>query len=413
MRNIFLIARREYLEQIRSRAFRLSTVGLPLVFALLLYFGFSSGKHVDMSKHLAIASNDPVLASAVRSGIVGRSGQARIDVISPQTQTTQAELREALRSGRMDGVLTVDRVNGQIEASYTSKSSGDFVTVARLGSAVSDGLVSEKLQGAGLTTDEIASLLKHVKVTGYQMRKDGSVVKGNADFSFWKGYVMALLLCMTTMLYGMNVARSILQEKTSRIFEVMLSITRPDELLAGKLMGVGAVGLTQILIWAAAVAFLVASPLAAALMTDQIQLQFTVQEAILFPLYFLLGYLLFSALFAGLAAICETEQELQMFMPLAAAPVWLGFLMINLIMNDANSIWAVAGSLFPPTAPIVMFLRMASEQPPLWQIGLSVALMAVSIWATLKISARLYRVGILMYGKRATLPEILRWIRCN
>jgi len=98
-------------------------------------------------------------------------------------------------------------------------------------------------------------------------------------------------------------------------------------------------------------------------------------------------------------------------MPLAAGPTWLSFSMIAMIMSDSNSVWAVAASLFPPTAPIVMFLRMASEQPPLWQIALSIGLLAASIWVTLWISAKLYRVGILMYGKRATLPELVRWLR--
>jgi ABC-2 type transport system permease protein len=125
----------------------------------------------------------------------------------------------------------------------------------------------------------------------------------------------------------------------------------------------------------------------------------------------LLGYLLYSSLFAGLAATCETEQELQMYMPLAAAPTWLSFSMILLIINDSNSVWSIGASLFPPTAPIVMFLRMASEIPPMWQFVVSIVLMILSIWGTIWFSARLYRVGILMYGKRATLPEILRWVR--
>jgi ABC-2 type transport system permease protein len=146
-------------------------------------------------------------------------------------------------------------------------------------------------------------------------------------------------------------------------------------------------------------------------MTGNLKLQFSCTEGILFPVYFLLGYLLYSSLFAGLAATCETEQELQMYMPLAAAPTWLSFAMILLIMNDSNSVWSVLASMFPPTAPIVMFLRMASQTPPMWQIALSITIMVVSIWGVLWFSSRLYRVGILMYGKRATLPEILRWAR--
>jgi len=100
-----------------------------------------------------------------------------------------------------------------------------------------------------------------------------------------------------------------------------------------------------------------------------------------------------------------------MYMPLAAAPTWLSFALIVLIMNDSNSPWAIAASLFPATAPIVMFLRMATETPPAWQFVVSIGLMVASIFATLWFSSRLYRVGILMYGKRASLPELLKWLR--
>jgi ABC-2 type transport system permease protein len=191
----------------------------------------------------------------------------------------------------------------------------------------------------------------------------------------------------------------------------MLATVKPSDMLAGKLAGVGAVGLTQIGIWLIAGAVLLGTPMAAAAMTGDFVVHFSWVECVLFPVYFLLGFLLFSSLFAGLAATCETEQELQMYMPLAAAPTWLSFAMIMLIINDSNSVWSVAASLFPPTAPIVMFLRMASQTPPLWQFAVSIGLLVLSIWATLAVSSRLYRVGILMYGKRATLPELLRWLR--
>jgi ABC-2 type transport system permease protein len=191
----------------------------------------------------------------------------------------------------------------------------------------------------------------------------------------------------------------------------MLATVKPTDMLAGKLIGLGAVGLTQILIWLIAAVAMVITPIAAAILTGEYSLHFSWFEGILFPLYFLLGYLLYSSLFAGLASTCETEQELQMYMPLAAAPTWLSFAMIVLIMNDSNSPWAIAASLFPPTAPIVMFLRMASETPPAWQFVLSIALLVIGIIATLWFSSRLYRIGILMYGKRASLPELLRWLR--
>jgi ABC-2 type transport system permease protein len=146
-------------------------------------------------------------------------------------------------------------------------------------------------------------------------------------------------------------------------------------------------------------------------MSGDFAVHFSWTEGVLFPVYFVLGYFLYSSLFAGLAATCETEQELQMYTPLAAVPIWLSFAMIMLIINDSNSFWSVAASFFPPCAPIIMFLRMGSQIPPAWQFAVSIILMLLSIWAVLWFSSRLYRVGILMYGKRATLPEILRWIR--
>ncbi len=318
-----------------------------------------------------------------------------------------------VQAEQLDGVLWVE-----VEPGKTANRLVHLAIVGRLyhcrrgcKSALTHAVLDERLIGSGMQPEDADNLVDGVPLTTFQVKKDGSLVKTNAEASLWKGYVMALLLSMTTMIYGMNVARSIIQEKTSRIFEVMLAIARPGDLLAGKLIGVGAVGLTQIAIWLVAGTVLLISPLATAIMTGEFAVHFTWTEAILFPVYFVLGYLFYSSLFAGLAATCETEQELQMYMPLAAAPTWLSFALIMLVINDSNSFWSVAASFFPPTAPVIMFLRMASEIPPLWQLAVSIGLLALSILGVLWFSTRLYRVGILMYGKRATLPELLRWIR--
>jgi ABC-2 type transport system permease protein len=221
---------------------------------------------------------------------------------------------------------------------------------------------------------------------------------------------MALLLTMTTMIYGLNVARSIIQEKTSRIFEVMLATAKPSDMLAGKLIGVGAVGLTQIGIWLVAGAAILVSPFAAAALTGEYAIHFSwVRRA--------LPGLLPAGLPALQLAVCGPGRHLRdragvADVYAAGRRAHLAQLCHDLlIINDSNSFWSVAASLFPPTAPIVMFLRMASQTPPAWQFAVSIGLMIVSIWATLWFSSRLYRVGILMYGKRATLPELLRWLR--
>jgi ABC-2 type transport system permease protein len=413
MRNIFLIAKREYLEQIRARAFLISTIGLPAIFAIVLGIAYLASLGLGSKKHLVITSNNAALADEIRAQLVGeKERKVNVDVVPSSDPAIKSPLLSGLQDKSIDGILSLQaNAEGLPTATYVSLASGDFVNGARLRRALDNGLVNERLKGVGMKPAEAESLLKGVPIQTFQLKKDGSVVKTNAEASFWKGYVMALLLSMTTMIYGLNVARSTIQEKASRIFEVMLSIVKPSDMLAGKLVGLGAVGLTQILIWLITATALVITPFAAAILTGEYTLHFSWYEGFLFPLYFVLGFLLYSSLFAGLAATCETEQELQMYMPLAAAPTWISFAMIVLIMNDSNSPWAIATSLFPPTAPIVMFLRMASETPPVWQFVVSIALMVASILATLWFSSRLYRVGILMYGKRASLPELFRWLR--
>ena len=413
MRNILLVAKREYREQIRARAFLLSTILLPALFACVFGVGYLSSLTLGSGKHLAIASDDPALAANIKARLLRKKeSKTTVDVYSPVTAADRAKLDDQLKSKSLDGLLSIDsNPSGLPTVTYTSPSAGDFLTGGRLESAVDDAIVKEKLTAGSIKPEEADTLLKGVKVDTFQMKKDGSKVKSNAIASFYKGYVMAFLLSITTIVYGLNVARSIIQEKTSRIFEVMLSVAKPTDLLAGKLIGVGAVGLTQILIWVVAAAIIIATPVAAAQMTGQFEVHFSWVEAVLFPVYFILGYFLYSSLFAGLAATCETEQELQMYTPIAAVPVWLSFALIMLVINDSNSIWSISASLFPPCAPIIMFLRMGSQVPPFWQFAASIGLMILSIWAVLWISARLYRIGILMYGKRATLPEIMRWIR--
>jgi ABC-2 type transport system permease protein len=223
--------------------------------------------------------------------------------------------------------------------------------------------------------------------------------------------LMLILLSVPIMLYGLDMARAIIEEKTSRIFEVMLAIAKPSDLLAGKLLGVGGVGVTQIAIWVAGASVFMGTQLAAELLTGDIAIRFSWQEGIFFPVYFVLGFALFSAIFSGLAATCETAQDLQKFMFVAIIPLYTAMGLLGVMIKDPNSAWSVAATLCPLTSPYTMISRMGMAAVPLWQVAISVILLALTTWGALWFSSRLYRVGILMYGKRATLPEIVRWLR--
>jgi ABC-2 type transport system permease protein len=415
MRNILLVAQREYLEQVRKRAFLLSTVLVPLFMGLIVYASVWSGKSLNTSKHIVLASNDAALVQELNAQLLSeKSNKSTYELLTPARAEDRAALVARVNGKGLDGFLWIESEAGKpLSATYESASSGDIGSTERLGDALNRVLVRRRLAERGIATGEADALLKSVDIQTLQVNQQGKEEKSSFLTTFFKGYLMAILLMMTTLMYGMNVARSIIQEKTSRIYEVVLAIARPSDVLAGKLIGAGAVGLTQIAIWVGAAVVLVGGGVVGAQMSGQLDLRFSWVEALLFPAYFVLGYLLNAAMFAGMAATCETEQELQMYAPVTTVPVALSFVLLMPVISNPNSVLSIAASLFPLTAPVIMMFRMGSAMPPAWQFVASIALMIASIWAALKISSKLYRVGILMYGKRATLPEILRWLRVS
>ena len=412
MRNIFLIAKREYLEQIHGRAFKFSTVLVPLLIVALLGWTSITNRKATAGMHVAIAADSAQLADAVRRQLLDdKDAHFTVDVAAPASEQDRAALKNQVQTKAIDGVLAISTSSGETTATYTSLSSGGFTDTGRLRNALNRGVANERLVAKGINQSEADAALKPVSVETLQLSKDGKTGKTKGASPFYKVFLMMLLLSMPIMLYGLDMARAIIEEKTSRIFEVMLAIARPDDLLAGKLLGVGAVGLTQIAIWVVAATLFLGSALAATLMTGDFSIHFSLLEVLLFPVYFILGFALFSAMFSGLAATCETSQDLQKFMPVAIIPLYLSMGLLPVLLKDPNSIWSVAATLFPLTSPYVMLPRMGLETVPYWQLGASIVLLVLSIWAALWFSSRRYRVGILMYGKRATLPELLRWLR--
>jgi ABC-2 type transport system permease protein len=414
MRNVWLIAKREYIERVRSKAFVITTVLVPLIVAGLVVIIIFSSNSEAAGKHIAITSNDAAFAQAVQARMTHgkKNSEMRVDVYAPATDADRAHLESEMNQKKIEGVLTLTVKPGVVQptATYQSHDAADFVTTGILEDAVDRATTERQLAGRGMSPAEVDTLLKNVHIETLQSR-NGKVEKSSAAGTFWTAYLMAFLLSFTSVMYGMNVGRSVIEEKTSRIFEVMLATVRPEEMMAGKLIGVGAVGMTQLLIWIAGAALLLASPMAARAMSNGFTVPINGLEVFLFCVYFLLGYLFNSVLSAALAASVSTEQELNQFWPVNVIPIWISFGMISYIITNPNSWLSVAVSLFPPTAPIVMFLRMGARMPPAWQILVSVLLLALSIFVMIWLASRIYRVGILMYGKRATLPEIVRWLR--
>ena len=214
------------------------------------------------------------------------------------------------------------------------------------------------------------------------------------------------------MFYGVNVAQSVVAEKTSRVFEVMLASAKPESLMLGKLLGVGAVGLTQMAIWIVFILLLSGSSLWMTLGLGGLAAYgVTALRLIFFLLYFILGFFFYSAMSAGLGATVSQESEVQQFNMIIVLPQVIGLVLIVYILSNPGAWPVVLLSLFPPCTPIVMCLRMAAMSVPAWQLALSLVLLLLATYGMVWVASRIYRVGILMYGKRPTLPEMLRWLK--
>jgi len=415
MRNILLIAKREYLEHVRGRSFRFSTALVPLLIVFLMGGNFLVVRRANYGKHIAIAATDPELANAVKGQLLeDKKAGFVVDVAAPASDAQRASLSAQVRNKSIDGLLTIDTTDADApKIAYISLSSGDMEMVARLKGAVRAAMARQQLAASGLSQAQIDRLFRDITIDTLRIDKRDKVVKGSGMATLVKVNIMLLLMLMPILLHGMDLARSIIEEKSSRIFEVMLAVASPEESLAGKLLGTGAVGLTQIAIWAAVAAVGSGSAALAAMLGGNLQFHLSTSEMVFFAVYFVLGFLFYSAIFSGLGATCETGQDLQMYASLIVVPVWLAMFAVINVLSHPGSPWTIAASLFPVTSPFVMVPRLSVETVPWWQIGASLAILVLSLWVALLFSTRLYRVGVLMYGKRATLPEIVRWLRAS
>ncbi len=410
MRNVWLIAKREYLERVRTKAFLVSTLMIPLLMGGGIVGSLIMGSKAKSTSHITIVSPDQQLATDLQQELEhGKDSQMTVDVISPGNSATRATLDSMLTDKQLDGYLWITPAahpNERPSFSWTPRSTADITTKGSITTALKTVLMRERLEHNGMVSHDVDALMQPVKVDTTQAGKNADTTS-----SFVAIYVLFFLMYMVILLYGMNVARSIIEEKTSRVFEVLLATIRPEEMMAGKVIGVGSVGLTQVAVWLLTAILLTSGSLMGAIAGGQVHVTLSAMQIIFFVVYFLLGFLLYSSIAAALGAMVNSEQELQqlnmiLVMPLAGCM----FALVPVISNPSGTLARVI-SLIPFCTPLIMYLRISLATPPAWEIALSIVLMIATIYALLWIASRIYRVGILMYGKRPSLPELLRWLK--
>jgi ABC-2 type transport system permease protein len=433
MRNLWLIIKREYLERVRTRSFLILTLLLPGIMTVVMILPAKLATMGEKAQHVVVVTSTPQFGEMIRQRFLSamsatdnddddddaansQSNASKpkpeqeyvIDVDANPTEAERTVLRDKVGSQAIDGYLWLsDDAIASGKVSWTSRSMAGFGERARLSETLNRIIQYDRLSTSGLTTEQADRLLKPIKIEAVRV-EHGHESKGNGGSKFLEVVVMVMLLYMAVLLYGISVMRSVLEEKTSRILEVLLSSASSTQLMAGKLLGVGAVGLTQILVWVLAGAF--ALP-AMAMQPSFRELQIPLGVLFAFALFFLLGYLLYSTIYATIGAITTTEQEGQQLQFLVVIPLVLSVFMLGPVVRNPDAPAMVWMSMVPFFAPVLMYARIVVQTPPLWQIALSLLLLIATIAGIMILCARIYRIGILIYGKRPNLPEILKWLK--
>jgi ABC-2 type transport system permease protein len=421
MRKLWLVIKREYLTRVRTKGFIFSTIALPVfsvgILAIQIY---TATRQTDHTLKIALVDNTGGLAAAIEHGLDGKlpNGQPEFQVVQTLERPGAEEenaLRARVERGDLDAFLLVPAgvTDGKTAAEFHTKNPGEITMSDTLDHAVSDAVISRRLHERGVNVQDVSQLVKSVDVKLIKLSAHGDTEEKGQTFI--TAIVVGMVLYITLIIYGVTTMRSVIEEKSSRVMELLVSSVRPLSLLMGKIVGVAAVGLTQYAIWAALFGLVSAYGIAIASMVrpgaSMPALHIPGATLAYMAIFFLCGYLLYASLYAVIGAMVSNDQEAQQLQTPVTLLIVAAFLLFNIILHDPNSTESTVLSMIPFFAPILMVLRIAMQTPPFWQIALCIGISVATTVVVVYFAARIYRVGVLMYGKRPSLVELARWLK--
>jgi len=428
-----LIIKREFTAKVRNKAFIVMTFLSPLLFVgIAVLIGFLSSLKADM-KRIAIHDETGLFTKEFKSDDQYRfMNMSKIDVKT---------LRDSVRAEHYDGLLLIPKItdNKALEKSiqFISADSPDVTFISDVESTIADRITRDNYTKAGLDSLAIKNSVANVNIN-LKKASGEDTLKGLNWIKIAIGGFFGYLIMMFIVIYGNMVMRSVIEEKTNRIIEIIISSVRPFQLMLGKIIGTSLAGVLQFLIWAVlglTLLFVVTSVFGAhvgaaeniqdaaaqahqAHLSNNIQLglkelrELPIATIIIsFIVYFIGGYFLYSSFYAAIGAAVDNETDSQQFLLPIIMPLILGvYIGFFTVLNNPHGSVATAFSMIPLTSPIVMLMRIPFGVP-LWQLLLSMAILFATFFGVVWFAAKIYRVGILMYGKKPTYKEIFKWLR--
>jgi ABC-2 type transport system permease protein len=426
MDKMLTVMRREFLSRLKTKGFIIGTILTPVfLIAMMVVPGLLLFLKSDKPKYIAVIDQAGAIADSLAATLSEKNAAGerlynfdKREVPPEEVETLKKTLSEQVDRGELDGYVVIPAsIYKDGNADFYGKSVTNFRDNGRIENAISRAVTARRIQQSGLDSKQVRQLVRRVDLKTVRITKGGKAEEdqGRTKTVVW---ILVAFIYMAMLVYGQMVMRSVIEEKSSRVIEAVISSVKPFHLMAGKIFGIGALGLAQYSLWALVMGLLSRfgvkmMGLSAAKLTNArfAMPSLPLETLVFFIVFFVLGYLLFAAMYAGLGAMVNSDQEAQQLVFPLVMLVIIPFLCTFYIIGSPNSQLAVILSLIPFFAPITMFARIAAQTPPAWQIALCLALLVATILGMIWVVGRIYRVGVLMYGKRPNLPEVIKWIK--
>lgn len=399
---VVAVLRREYVESVRKRSFLFGLVVTPLFFVVMIALPLVSQRLVaDEAIVVAVLDRTGVFGTRLAETAREAGSSHAPEILVVPSGTPEAELDRRVLDGELTGwILLGEDFESDGVVRYRAESVTNLAVLSDLEARAGRILAERKAAALGLATEQVEALLTRADIQTVKIGRDGGQEAG-FEAVYLRAVALVMMLFLALLPTGQILLRSVIEEKANRVIEVLVSSVTPTELMVGKILGLGAVGLTLLGTWAAAAVLL-------SLQFGQ-ALPVSPREFGMFVLYFVPGYFLFAALLGTIGSLVASEREAQPFLtPLSLTlllPVMLG---IAIAQNPDHWI-ARALSFFPLLTPSLMLFRFVIKEPPLWEIAATWITLVLATGLAFAGAARVFRVGILITGKRPSLPEVWRW----
>lgn len=414
MSKVLAVARWEYLEKVKSKAFLIGLFLTPLIMvAMGILPTIFATQEDEETRTIGIIdrSGEIAVEFAVRMQhryhlSKGKPNYVVIPLAIGQGADQDAVVRDAnarVAKGEMMGYCIVgDVASGDSIVEFRSPSLGDFRVPGRIEDIIREILTEKRVASLGLNPSILTKLKVKLDVKTVKLSKGGEAEEGGFETVFFSAYAFMMMLFFLIVTSGQLLVRSVIEEKSNRIVEVLVSSCSPTELMAGKVLGLSGLGLTQMAFWA-----LIGSVLVSRFGIHTVD----IASFSLLILYFILGYLFYAAVFIGVGSPLTTEQEAQQVTGYLVMLLILPIVLALPAMKNPDALWIKILTFIPLLTPTMMALRIPIQMPTWWEIVASVVLLSVSIYLAMVAAGRIFRIGILATGKSPSLKELLRWVR--